>query len=307
MEGKPPSHPPSPANLPIMHVCLQFTLTMTSCIISNPYVLSAVYNAEHIVASWAFHVGGGMQLALPFVTINDAINIDITLNAQPASSMHGNRGMQQRAAAGLGPSPIPHPRRFFAIDRLIRFTSSRRTNDIIAPLRRDFPGGFRYVHFAKQNRWVVMASAVVVLRIAHLGPVRPPAKGWPDTDKTSAVHLHRRQQIQRYIAMTLESCPLFRTGHISRLDASGSPGPGDSSAEEDTPARWGMPAALGQGDYVRLPYGDTSEYLKVTSISALRTHHGVKKALALTSKAKDRANASSLQEILDGTVIASVQ
>lgn len=133
MEGKPPSHPPSPANLTIMHVCLQFTLTMTSCIISNPYVLSAVYNAEHIVASWAFHVGGGMQLALPFVTINDAINIDITLNAQLASSMNGNRGMQQRAAAGLGPSPIPHPRRFFAIDRLIRFTSSRRTNDIIAP------------------------------------------------------------------------------------------------------------------------------------------------------------------------------
>ena len=107
--------------------------------------------------------------------------------------------------------------------------------------------------------------------------------------------------------MTLEACPLFHTAHTSNPDGAADLEPRESGSEEDTPARWGMPTELGQGNYVRLPYGNRAMYLEVVSISALRENSGVKKALAVTrnSKAKVRANAALLQEILDGTVIAS--
>jgi hypothetical protein len=125
----------------------------------------------------------------------------------------------------------------------------------------------------------------------------------------SEVYLQRRRQIQRHIAMTLEACPLFHTAHTSNPDGAVDlePRGSGSEEEEDTPARWGMPTELGQGNYVRLPYGNRAMYLEVVSISALRENSGVKKALAVTrnSKATVRANAALLQEILDGTVIAS--
>ena len=102
---------------------------------------------------------------------------------------------------------------------------------------------------------------------------------------------------------------MFHTAHTSNPDGAVDlePRGSGSEEEEDTPARWGMPTELGQGNYVRLPYGNRAMYLEVVSISALRENSGVKKALAVTrnSKATVRANAALLQEILDGTVIAS--
>ena len=279
--------------------CLQLACAIASQAISNPCILCTECSAERIVSSWAFHVGGGLQLALPYITVSVVINNDLDSDddldlPSAAASEHNSTSDQRRGAAKL--EPPAHPRRFFALERLVKFATASRMCDIITPLASDFASELRHVHFPKQDRWVVMGTSVVVLRIAHLGPHTAAESGRGRRGATgargaaekkrakSAVLLQRRRAIQIHIATALEACPLFHTA------PAGDPILGA--------------AALAQGTYVQLPYGDRATYMEVISATELRTQPGVQKALSSTGTAKDRANANSLQEILDGPVPA---